>query len=86
MSSKFRGGFLRLCGYRKKKKRLSGSRKTFNTTSSTNTSSQNDSFLKRYSHRKNSSREENSVKNNNKNKEVYVKIPNLGAKKGESYV
>lgn len=62
MSSKFRNGFLRLCGYKlKRKKRRSRSesgRKTFNTTSSTNTSSQHtsDSFWNRYSHRYNSAK------------------------------
>lgn len=96
MSSKFRGGFLRLCGVKiKRKKRLSyssGRKNTFNTTSSTNTSSQhNDSFWSRYSHRKGSNRdslENNSVRNNNRNgKELYVKIPvNINTAKGESYV
>lgn len=100
MSSKFRGGFLRLCGIKvRRKKRTSyssGRKNTFNTTSSTNTSSQNnDSFWSKYSHRKSSNKENkndntenNSIRNNNKNgKEVYVKIPvNLGYNKGESYV
>lgn len=91
MSSKFRAGFLRLCGVRvkRKKRRLSsgsGRKNTFNTTSSTNTSSQNnESFWSRYSNRKSggSKREGRegecnncSLRNNNRNgREVYVKLP-----------
>lgn len=96
MSSKFRNGFLKLCGVKvKRKKRFSysSSRKNAsNTTSSTNNGSHNnDSFWSRYSNRKNSNRESidnNSVRNNNRNaKEIYVKIPvNLNIAKGESYV
>lgn len=97
MSSKFRNGFLRLCGVKvKRKKRLSysSSRKNNSQTTSTNTSSQNNdstSFWSRYSHRKFSNRdslENSSIKNNNKNgKDVYVKLPqNINLNKGESYV
>lgn len=66
MSSKFRNGFLRVCGckMKRKKRRLrcdsSGRKNTFHTTSSTHTSSQNntnsDSFWSRYSHRSNSAK------------------------------
>lgn len=68
MSSKFRGGFLKLCGMRRMRKRFSNKnlinrKNTFNTTSSTNTSSHNnsESFWNRYSHR-NTSRHSNSIK------------------------
>lgn len=67
MSSKFRNGFLRLCGYKFKRKkrrnRTDSGRKTTNT-SSTHTSSQNtsDSFWSRYSHRNNSARKEQKDK------------------------
>lgn len=69
MSSKFRGGFLKLCGMKtlrkKYKDRKEINRKnTFNTTSSTNTSSQhtNESFWNRYSSNRNNSRHSNSIK------------------------
>ncbi|KAF2895464.1 hypothetical protein ILUMI_10714 [Ignelater luminosus] len=58
MSSKFRGGFFRLCGIRTIRKRYINRtdinrKNTFNTTSSTHNSSQHtsESFWSRYSHR-----------------------------------
>lgn len=67
MSSKFRGGFLRLCGVRRLrgKCRTNGMRKpTFNTMSSTHHSSQqtSDSFFSRYSSSKTTSRTSSSIK------------------------
>lgn len=68
MSSKFRGGFLKLCGMKELRKRYKykteiNRKNTFNTTSSTNTSSNqnSDSFWNRYSNRTNS-RYSNSLK------------------------
>lgn len=68
MSSKFRGGFLKLCGMKVLRKKYLNKRdinrkNTFNTTSSTNTSSHhtNESFWNRYSNR-NTSRHSNSIK------------------------
>lgn len=86
MSSKFRGGFLRVCGFhaRMKHKNADINRKnTFNTTSSTNTSSQHtsESLFSRYSskhkqkHDKTDKEEKNLERDSFKSKnDVYVRI------------
>lgn len=88
ISSKFRSGFLKLCGIRHLGKRCKhknniNRKNTFNTTSSTNTSSnQTDSFWQRYN--RTNSRCSNSIKESfepsdmnikNTSTDSYIKVP-----------
>lgn len=102
MSSKFRGGFLRLCGIRRlrkkcKNKAIINRKYTFNTTtSSTHHSSQHtsDSIFSRYSSNRNaSSKYTNSIKEtkdqhqcNNSEKENLTKMNSIERSLRESYV
>lgn len=96
MSSKFRGGFLRVCGVRLRGKcRKTGNRKaTFNTTSSTQHSSHHtsESFLSRYSSNKTTSRtsssgrESKDTQTSENNKNTSTKSTNLDKNFRESYV
>ncbi|GJQ71799.1 Ethr [Trypoxylus dichotomus] len=94
MSSKFRGGFLRLCGIRRlrSKYRNKGNRKpTFNTTSSTQNSSHqtSESFFSRYSSNK-TTRTSSSTKDTRENTSTLdkdiAKVTNIEKTLRESYV
>lgn len=93
MSSKFRGGFLRLCGVRRilSKCGNKGNRKpTFNMSSTQHSSHQTESFFSRYSSSKNTSRTSSSLKDS---KDTYIfdkdnatKVKNIEKCFRESYV
>ncbi|XP_017779836.1 PREDICTED: thyrotropin-releasing hormone receptor-like isoform X2 [Nicrophorus vespilloides] len=96
MSSKFRGGFLRVCGLGHvftgagyKGKTDINRKNTFNTTSSTNNSTQHtsESFLSRHGKNNNSKNSERGVKDVS-DQEVYVRAPRSGHRliSGESFV
>ncbi|XP_029055578.1 growth hormone secretagogue receptor type 1 isoform X2 [Osmia bicornis bicornis] len=94
MSTKFREGFLRLCGLgptRRKKKKTSGDKTGTYTTGSTNCSSNHSDFWRRHSSNKSSSVK---VPSSNSSGEKQIKLPlqtavvsgNIVRKKQESYV
>ncbi|EFN87258.1 Thyrotropin-releasing hormone receptor [Harpegnathos saltator] len=97
MSTKFREGFLRLCGLgptRRKKKKTSERTGTYTTTGSTNCSSSHSDFWRRHSSNKSCSVKVPCVEHENAPADKQIRLPLLTAvvagsiarKKQESYV